>query len=774
MKNSSYIYIYSQQNKNFRAMSWYTKWKEERKTKSSAKKSASSYWYDTYDTSFDYLEEYGDWGKAKFSDFKKTHDLYKLASVRRAVSNFVQIVTQKNIPVTYATKSDSKTDGKRVILSADVNDKFDVSVGLALHEGSHIVLSDFALLKSMADMFGMFRSTLHSVEHTNRQCVANDAMLQYPDKKSYDDALSNYIMRHPKYIDSFNQIYLSTGKIGSKGDITQEVFDVLSGLTNWIEDRRIDNFIFKSAPGYRDYYTSMYNHYFNDKVVTKGIASDEYTDEDWNSYMFRIINLMNENTNLSKLKGLRSVYRKLDLKNIQRLQSSTDSLNLAIDIVSEILNYVPMKPQDQQQAAGKGSGNNPDGEPGNDDTTDVNEMGDGQNNQMGGMSGQTPDVSGQQSDEQTDSKDKLSKTALEQLIKKFQKQKDFINGDIKKKNITKQENDKLDSIDESGTELVRVGGDYTNHRGEKIGKGVDCIVVKKLTDKILEDSDFPFSSKNWSTGQVNRWAEAEVNKGIVLGTILGKKLQLRGETRETIFSRLKKGKIDARMIASLGFENENVFYTNEIDQYKKANLHISIDYSGSMSGEKLRKAITSTTAIVKACSMARNVAVQVSIRSTEGSGRSLPYIAVIYDSRKDSFKTFCRYISTLNCSNTTPEGLCFEAIHKQLIPTDTNVDSYFLNMSDGQPYYSISNGNDHISYGGDSAAEHTNRQVKKMQANGINILSYFITERDSSQFEHSEDWRVFKQCYGSDAKFVDTNNVLQIAKTMNQMFLKKS
>ncbi len=755
-------------------MSWYTKWKEEVKSKkTSSKKSASSYWYDTYDTSFDYLEEYGDWGKSKFSDFKKTHDLYKLASVRRAIANFVQIVTQKSIPVTYATKSDSKTDGKRVILSADVNDKFDVSVGLALHEGSHIVLSDFNMLKLMSDMFETSKSIVWQTTNENKKCEANGALILYPSKKSYDDIFSKYISKNPIYAQPLNDIYLSTGKIGSKGDITEEVFNVLSGLTNWIEDRRIDNFIFKSAPGYRDYYTSMYDHYFNDKVVTKGIASDEYTDEDWESYMFRIINLMNENTDLSKLKGLRSVYRKLDLKNINRLQSSLDSLNLAVDIVAEILKYVPMKPQDaQQQGGGKGEG---DSESGEQNPADVNETGDGENNQMGSAPSNM-DSQGEESTEETDSdsKTQMSKTAKQQLDKKYQKQKDFLNGDIKKKNITKQENDKLDSIDESGTELVRVGSDYTNQSGEKIGKGVDCIVVKKLTDKILVDQDFPFTSTNWTTGEVHRWANEEVNKGTILGTILGKKLQLRGESRETIFSRLKKGKIDARMIASLGYDNENVFYTNEIDQYKKANLHISIDYSGSMSGDKLRKAIVCTTAIVKACSMARNVAVQVSVRSTESSGRALPYIAVIYDSRRDSFKTFCRYISSLNCSNTTPEGLCFEAIQKQLIPTDANVDSYFLNMSDGQPYYSIGNGTDSINYGGDNAADHTNRQVKKMQGNGINILSYFITEGSMRSFEHSDDWRIFKQCYGNDAKYVDTSNVFQIAKTMNELFLKKS
>ena len=67
------------------------------------------------------------------------------------------------------------------------------------------------------------------------------------------------------------------------------------------------------------------------------------------------------------------------------------------------------------------------------------------------------------------------------------------------------------------------------------------------------------------------WAEDEVRRGTTLGTLLGKKLQVRSESRETIFSRLKRGKIDGRMVASLGYDNENVFFTNEVDQFKKAN-----------------------------------------------------------------------------------------------------------------------------------------------------------------------------------------------------------
>ena len=766
-------------------MSWYDKFKTGTKD-NLTKKSASSYWYDEYDTSYDYLDKYTDWGTTDLVAYKKTNDLYKLSSVRRAVSNFVQIVTQKNIPVTFATKSDSKTDGERVILSADVDDNFDVSVGLALHEGSHIVLSDFKLLKAMSEVRDRIYWDKRGIVDANTKAVEEGLPLAYPDLDSIDSVIKRTIANQSNYTTQLSEIYLSTGKIGKFGIPTNEVIDIISGLTNWVEDRRIDMFIYKSAPGYREYYTSMYEHYFNDKIVSKGIKSDEFTDEKFESYMFRIINLMNENTDLSKLKGLRAIYRLLKLNDVSRLKSSTDSLDLAIDIVAEILKYVPYNKEGdlnkEQSASGQSNG-------GQDEESQEGEgqgqSGDEQNDDSGNGIGMSPEgINGEQSDSNSNAdaaptmgdvngKDMLSKSALQQLIKKIQKQKDFINGNIKKKNVTKTELDKLQDIQESGTELVRVGSEYERN-GNRVGKGVDCIVVKHLTDKLTESDDFPFTNKDWQTRQPQRRYEEEVRKGINSGILLGKKLQIRNESRETVFSRLKKGKIDGRMIASLGYDNENVFYTNEIDQFKKGNLHISVDYSGSMSGDKLRRAIISTVAIVKACQMARNINVQVSARSTDSGQRQLPYIVMVYDSRKNSLKDFYKYMSMLQAHNTTPEGLCFEAIHKHLIPTTNDTDSYFLNFSDGQPCYSISHGTDDINYSGFSAAEHTNKQVKKMQASGINVLSYFITDMSEDRFERSSDWEIFKKCYGKDAKYVNVENMLQVAKTMNELFLTKA
>jgi len=198
--------------------------------------------------------------------------------------------------------------------------------------------------------------------------------LSYPNPVAQLDAeMLSVIRQFPNYDKQLRSIFLSDGIIGKYGIVNDEVLDAISGITNWIEDRRIDKYIFTSAPGYRDYYTSMYNHYFNDKVVTKGIDSDEFTDEEVQSYMFRIINFLNEKTDLSKLKALRTIYRKLGLQTIDRLKSSTDALDLSIDIVATMLETISNQnggqlPQGAGKGAGQGGSGNGDGEP-----ADVNE-----------------------------------------------------------------------------------------------------------------------------------------------------------------------------------------------------------------------------------------------------------------------------------------------------------------------------------------------------------------------------------------------------------------
>ena len=106
-------------------------------------KNYSDFWFDKYDTDIDEL--------LGIEKEKPKKDYIQMASNQRAIANFVRIVSGQNIPVKYTQRGDSYTDGKNVTISANIKDNnFDPTVGLALHEGSHIKLSDFKLLNNLA------------------------------------------------------------------------------------------------------------------------------------------------------------------------------------------------------------------------------------------------------------------------------------------------------------------------------------------------------------------------------------------------------------------------------------------------------------------------------------------------------------------------------------------------------------------------------------------------------------------------------------------------
>ena len=107
----------------------------------------SSFWYDDFDTDDIIVDQLSD-------KQKKSLDLYKLASSKRAIGNFVNIVTNESIPVKFKERGDSYTDGKSVVIGSRITEPkdFDVAVGLELHEGSHIKLSDFKMLHDLYNL----------------------------------------------------------------------------------------------------------------------------------------------------------------------------------------------------------------------------------------------------------------------------------------------------------------------------------------------------------------------------------------------------------------------------------------------------------------------------------------------------------------------------------------------------------------------------------------------------------------------------------------------
>ena len=106
----------------------------------------------------------------------------------------------------------------------------------------------------------------------------------------------------------------------------------------------------------------MYDKYFNSKIVDKGLKSSEYRELDWESYMFRIINITNENRDLDALPKLREVWNMMDLKNIQRLTNTDQCMMLAGDIFKVIEDSLPaeQKPIESPNQQNGGDGENDD------------------------------------------------------------------------------------------------------------------------------------------------------------------------------------------------------------------------------------------------------------------------------------------------------------------------------------------------------------------------------------------------------------------------------
>ena len=625
--------------------------------------SASSFWFDDIDTDFTYTV-----------NNKKQIDYTKLASAQRAIGNFVNIVTGKQIPVNFQNNDESYTDGRSVTIGSKIEDKnFDATVGLALHEGSHIAFTNFKLL--------------------DRICIGSN----------------------------FHSHVALRGGDPDMNMTTEDLFHV-KDLFNWVEDRRIDYHVYTNAPGYRKYYESMYAKYFNSKIVDKALKSKEKTDEDWDSYMFRIINLTNSNRQLNALKELPAIWKLIDLKNIKRLTTSEDALNVAIEVYKLVTKSIKSDANNTKTKENKTKEN---------------------------------------------TSKELSDNEKKRLDKETQKQRDFVNGNSKKVGkLSKKDNAIIRSLKESGTENNPV---TTGRLGANIFN-VDCIVIKKMTYAVMAHMDSIFDSYNLKKGRENTssWygPGKGVSEGIILGKQLGKELQLRNEERSLKSTRLNTGKIDRRLISQLGFQNANVFHRIVTDQYKNFFLHISIDASGSMSGRRFRNAIKSAVAIAQAASMTTGIRVQISLRGTSNMSGNVEKTVTVYayDSATDKISKIKKYFPYLKCFGCTPEGLSFKSILPYIKSDAKGDECIFINYSDGAPSSVTGTAWDY------NGVRFTKKVVNEMKELGINVLSYFI----DGKAENGWAGRYFKDMYGKNAEFIDTSNLTQISRSMNNKFLELS
>ncbi len=700
--------------------------KDTRKTHYISKYNASSFWL----------------GRDFDTNFKREGggvDLTKLAAAQRAIGNFVNIVTGKQIPVIFQSADNSYTDGERVVIGTKLDGKhFDPAVGLALHEGSHILLTDFKLFKTPAG---------HPSSMIENTQFANIVRMQ-----GLDPNLS----------------------------MTRKDFMLIKDLLNWIEDRRIDFHIYKTAPGYRTYYEAMYDQYFNDKVIDKALEAGEMCNELRDDYMFHIINFTNPKRKLDALMQLRCIWELIDLKNISRLQSTTDALQLACQVYKIIDTATAAAEQAQEEDDAADAPNKVPGAGGQGMSGD-GEDGEGQGDGSG--SGDDMD-SDEDSDEDSDGSstassndDNLSDKDLDKLRKAIEKQREFLNGEMKKSGrVTKSQASTINALRESGTEVRTISEDPT----AGIMSNLDTIVIKKLTPGIICSlpnlfdhyaSEYVNGNRNYAMDleKNNSYAknihqnDEAITQGIILGKQLGRKLQIRDAERTLKTTRLETGKIDRRLVAQLGYDNANVFHRIVTDRFKNYFIHISIDASGSMSGHKFHKAMTSAVAIAQAASMTTGIRVQISLRGTSNLqfDKEKSVTIYVYDSANDKMskiRSMFKYLSTFGC---TPEGLSFKSIEQDIRKDAKGDECIFINYSDGEPS-GISGTSSRY-----DGVEYTRKVINGFKEMGINIISYFIYQ--GYMYESTRD--NFKRMYGPDSQFIDPKNMNEVSKSVNKKFL---
>jgi hypothetical protein len=679
--------------------------------------------------------------------------MMRLAAVRRGISNFVNILTNRNdIKVEFSSGRNSYTDGSTVVISADEDaNKFDPMVGLALHEAAHIKLSNFQFLTAIQNVRNVVTSG-YDASHWNG----------YTDR----DVMNNLF--HPALTKTINS---NSSDKYARLERLRTAFEDIHTIMNVLEDRRIDKYVYQTAPGYRPYYNALYEKYFFTAEVGKNLRfNPQWRELTVENYINRLIYFFHPANKMDALPGMKKLYKLMDIDTIERVgepshdwQTSSKYETMprlwkdANLIYVHILKFVA-----DAEEAGQKPSNNQSPENGDSTGTPPTPLQDLPNLDMPESSEMVA------TDVETDKKGKPGKFDPTKAAKEMKKAQEVIAGEAKKKKITKAEAEAISAIEQAQADMVDIKGD-----GVPFGR---CIVLRKLNDKVLEQDWYIFR---------NHWNSSHKERAIVagrrMGAILAQRLQVRNDPMMTKQTRLPQGNIDRRLLAQLGMDIEQVFHKSRTDIHRPAMLHLTIDASGSMSGDKWNKTIAVAVALAYVGSKIRNVDTVISIRG----GTEIPLVSIIFDSRRDQFQTFMKNVRKIAPAGGTPEGLCFKATLDLVLECADTHDVYFINFSDGEPSFSYTkrsslstkdtsgSSSDYYNYGGEHAWNHTRAMIKQIRDRGVKVLSYFISEVPKERIMNTpySGVRAFKTMYGENAEFINVENAGEVLRTLNKLLL---
>lgn len=701
------------------------------------KVSHSSYWMDDaiFNDDEDIVEDRGK------SNLQR---IIKLSAVRRSIANFVSILSGENIPVEYSSGQDSYTNGKRVVIAADDNPKnFDVMVGLALHEGSHVLLSDFGFLEYVKHTFRAYNDNRYEIEQQLLHPAVREHLEEWP--------AEDYSYVRNAFFEHINNI---------------------KTLMNILEDRRIDQYVYKRAKGYRPYYNAMYDKYFYTAEASRNLKfNPEWRKVTVENYINRLILAFHPDADLDALPGLRSLVRLMDLKNIDRIAPRQNEpykefpdvtyddmpvlwqeANVIYGYILKFVNLAKSTEEPVQNSFGDASGAADESDMG-----ENNESASNPDSDLPNLDGAPMDPSDMEETEvETTPRGGEGKYNESAGNRQMEKMREMLDGNVKKKRIKKAENAAVDALDKSDGKMIDISGHGLDY-GE-------VMVTRKMTDALFDQDWFPFKyGSNWGL-------EDAIAAGRRMGAIIANRLEIRNDPLVTKQTRLENGRIDRRLLAQLGMDLTGVFSRTRIDTFKPAMLHLTLDASSSMQGKPWNKVVTVATALAVVASKSRDIDVVITIRG----GFDIPIVSVVHDSRVNRLPHFMKFIRKVRPHGSTPEGLCFKATMDLILECADTHDVYFINFCDGEPGFHVLEGgtlsgksrsSECYPYVGEFAVTHTRKMVQAIRDRGVRVLSYFIAG-DNYYLEHAKE--AFKGMYGEDATFVNVENATDVLKTLNR------
>ena len=660
------------------------------------------------------------------------NDVFALAQYRTAIANFVHIMTgDSKIPVEFNTSGVNCTDGKKIYISASMKEKdFDTNVGLALHESSHILYTDVDYVHQ--NLHYVVFSVLDTLKRTNGE------RLFTPEDIQRRCAFERYGLEHK---------YLHT-------------------LLNVIEDFYIDAMTYASAPGYREYYRALYIKYFDDVKIVKGLHDSQFMTVNGENYICHLINIRNPKRNLNALPSLSEIWEVLDLENIRRLETQQDRIDLALKVFTMIVENLPEQElwydnnsDTNQEQGASDNANEEEGEEESGEGASANtgeEEGEGASDNANEEQGEEESGEGA-SAVSSDTEKGMAQNQIKALTKLFETQKKLINGEIKKttlrESVAKQVN-VATQIDLKERVVLKNNPDFY------LPQGIKTIVIRKVTEDFFNSN----ISNGFGLRHINQSVAKNIDTYISLGKLFAKRLQVRNEVRTQTSNRLKSGKIDRRILHEVGFDNYDIFKKININVYKDSYVHISIDQSGSMGGDKINEAVRFAVIFATASKIIKNLHVVVSVRSiySRGESRSMmhkPYIVNVFDSKIHGLSYIRMVFPHIRSHDCTPEGMTFEAIQEDIKKEAIGKDAFFINLCDGQPCAD--------NYSGEKAKLHSRRQLERMEKFGISTSVYFI----GSEYEYRNTLKTYpKNCH----HLANASEINKIVTHMNKALLRAS